>query len=120
MKEDPPQEAKEDRPESGSAKTPGRKKKVVPEVTEIISKFIDEAPSISRPKAEFYNAVNMANLSVTPDEDMVTETLAKIHLKQGNILKAIKIYEKLSLIYPNKMTYFASQIDKIKQENKLS
>jgi hypothetical protein len=91
-----------------------------PQPEQIINKFIEETPSISRPKAEFYNPVNMANLSVTPDEDMVTETLAKVHLKQGNFQKAIKIYQKLGLLKPDKLAYFNEQIEKIKQENKLS
>jgi len=84
----------------------------------ILDKFIRENPSISRPKAEFYNPVNVAKQSVEEDEDLVTETLANIYYKQGHYKKAIRIYEKLCLIYPHKMAYFASLIQKIKTENK--
>jgi hypothetical protein len=84
----------------------------------ILDKFVKENPSISRPKAEFFNPVNMARQSVEEDEDLVTETLANLFYKQGNHKKAIKAYEKLCLLYPSKMTYFASLIQKIKTELK--
>lgn len=84
----------------------------------ILDKFIKENPSISRPKAEFFNPVNMARQSVEEDEELVTETLANLLYKQGNFKKAIRAYEKLCLLYPSKMTYFASLIQKIKTEIK--
>lgn len=84
----------------------------------ILDKFIKENPSISRPKAEFFNPVNMARQSVEEDEELVTETLANLLYKQGNLKKAIRAYEKLCLLYPSKMTYFASLIQKIKTELK--
>lgn len=85
----------------------------------IIERFIAESPSISRPKAEFFNPVNMAKLSVEEDEDLVTETLARINAKQGNYKKAIRMYEKLCLKFPEKMPYFVDLIQKIKSDHKL-
>lgn len=82
---------------------------------ELIDKFIAENPSISRPKAEFYNPISMAQNSIIDKGDIVSETLAKIYLQQGYFDKAIEIYEKLSLLFPEKSIYFAAQIEKIKE-----
>ena len=67
---------------------------------ELIDKFIAENPSISRPRAEFYNPISVAQNSIIDKGDIVSETLAKIYLKQGYFEKAISIYEKLSLNIP--------------------
>lgn len=84
---------------------------------ELIDKFIAENPSISRPKAEFYNPISMAQNSIVDKGDIVSETLAKIYLKQGYFEKAIEIYEKLSLLFPEKSIYFAAQIETIKENH---
>jgi len=47
-------------------------------------------------------------------DDLVTETLASIYAQQGYYQKAIQIFEKLSLKYPEKSTYFAAHIEKVK------
>ena len=82
---------------------------------ELIDKFIAENPSISRPKAEFYNPIAVAQNSITDKGDIVSETLAKIYFQQGYFDKAISIYEKLSLNNPEKSIYFAAQIEMIKE-----
>jgi hypothetical protein len=87
-------------------------------VESLLDKFLRENPRMSRPKAEFYNPSNMAKQSVEEDDEIATETLAKIYLKQGHHKKAIRIYEKLCLLYPHRIAYFADLIQKIKQDNK--
>ena len=81
---------------------------------ELIEKFIHENPSITRPKAEFYNPISVAQNSITDQENIVSETLAQIYEQQVYTEKAISIYEKLSLKYPEKSRYFAAQIERIK------
>ena len=53
--------------------------------------------------------------SLKESDAFMTETLAEIYMKQGYYYRALQAYEKLSLKYPQKSIYFASQIQKIKR-----
>lgn len=90
------------------------------DIEDILNRFIELNPSISKPKAEFFNPVKIAQESLEEDEDLVTETLVKIYIKQKNFKKAIRGLEKLSLIYPTKSNFFAAQIREIKETNHIN
>lgn len=47
-------------------------------------------------------------------QDVDTEAMAEVWIKQGNTQKAIAIYHKLSLQNPSKSHYFADKIDTLK------
>ena len=84
--------------------------------TELLESFIKNRPQISRMKVEFYNPESMARKSESDDSDIVSETLAKLLLKQGHPVKAIEVYEKLRLQKPTNLAYFAARIAEIKEK----
>jgi hypothetical protein len=81
---------------------------------ELIDKFIQENPRIEPVKEK--TDIPLEDISKPYIEEgagFLTETLARIYIKQGYYSKAIGIYEKLCLKYPEKCSYFASQIEKV-------
>jgi hypothetical protein len=58
--------------------------------------------------------ISFAEESLVAKEDTGSETLANILALQGHKDKAIAMYEKLKLQIPEKSTFFAAQIEKLK------
>ena len=81
---------------------------------EIIDNYIQNNPSITPNKLEFYNPLDEAKISIVDEINIVSETLAKIYTDQKLFSKATKIYEKLILKFPEKSSYFANQIKILK------
>lgn len=74
-------------------------------------------PSLEEPYEEPDDvAKEVAAKSVDEDQTIATETLAAILARQGHKEKAIKMYEKLSLQYPEKSSTFAAQIKKLNKK----
>ena len=55
-----------------------------------------------------------AQMSLQP-LDIASETMAILHAQQGNITKAIEIYEKLITLIPEKSSFFALQIQNLRK-----
>jgi hypothetical protein len=55
----------------------------------------------------------VAIASIHENDDNVSESLAKIKALQGHKDKAIEMYQKLSLKFPEKNSYFASKINEL-------
>ncbi|MBN2637899.1 MAG: tetratricopeptide repeat-containing protein [Bacteroidales bacterium] len=104
------------------AEKKGRKKELIRQeissTFDIIDRFIENEPSISRPVTDFFRAEDVARESVVDKENIVSETLANIYMDQGLYEKAARIYEKLILKFPEKSTYFAPLIEKAKRNLK--
>jgi len=60
-------------------------------------------------------AQELAERSVVENKDVISETLARLLAKQGHREKAISMYERLSLAFPEKSGFFAAEIDKLKK-----
>jgi hypothetical protein len=77
----------------------------------ILEEFLQKEPRIVPDKeSDFSESANLAQESLREDPDLISETLARIYALQGNKEKARRIYEKLSLKYPEKSAYFAALI----------
>jgi hypothetical protein len=61
------------------------------------------------------NTENLADASTTLNDQVLSETFAKILLQQNKKAMAIEIYEKLALKFPEKRAYFADLIEKTKE-----
>lgn len=83
---------------------------------ELIDRFIREEPQISRPRVSVNSTPEGVQKSNADQGEIVSETLARIYADQGNIQKAIQVYQKLSLVNTEKSRYFAAQIQKLRDQ----
>jgi|GEM_PF-5155481 uncharacterized protein (DUF2164 family) len=86
--------------------------------SDVINEFLSKADNLERIKPiQDANQLDLTENLIQPEElEFVSENLAQLYYKQGYYEKALKIYEKLFLKYPEKSIYFASLIQEIKQK----
>lgn len=84
---------------------------------EIINQFIRIQPSISNPRDRGPSPIGdlMPIKSGEFGDNIVSETLVEILIKQGKKERAIEVLKKLIWKYPQKKAYFASQIEDLKK-----
>lgn len=87
---------------------PVAEKKGEVDTKSLIDKFIRQQTPVAPQKAEFFTPQQAAKRSLDDKAGMVTETLARVYAKQGNVPKAIEAYKRLALKYPEKSAYFAA------------
>lgn len=102
-------------PATTSADESSGDSKTTDEESSLIEKFIKNEPKIERKKSNFFSPVNMGKMSLVDKDEVVSETLAGIYAKQGDIEKAKRAYRQLALKYPEKSLYFAGLIKKLEQ-----
>ena len=83
----------------------------------VSSKFISKKPLQNEKVTEGKNEGKTVNDMIS-QAGFMTETLAKLYLEQKNYDKAIQSYKILILKFPEKNSYFANQIKKIKRIKK--
>jgi hypothetical protein len=83
----------------------------------LILNFLNEEPGVIRADKKTSLKKDVSLSSIREHDGFITDTLAKIYVKQGLYAKAMYAYEKLSLKYPEKSAYFAAQIEKIRNIN---
>lgn len=83
------------------------------EQNEIIDQFIKTQPVIPKAKAA-QPANDLSEDSGIFSNNIVSETLVDILLKQGKKDKAIEVLKKLIWKFPQKKAYFAAQIEELK------
>jgi len=84
---------------------------------DVIERFIQKEPQITRGRLLDFEVGNMAKESLEEDYNLVTETMAKLYAKQGKIEKARKAYKKLIELFPEKSIYFATQLKNLNKKN---
>ncbi len=89
-----------------------------PTKEEVIERFLKiENPKVSNNPSELEDAAidKIIKQSASDNFKIVTETMAKIYLKQGNKDKALQIYRQLLADNPKKSVYFAARIKELEE-----
>ena len=88
----------------------------LPSTVDLINNFLKRQPRLTRPGMLPPAPGGQPDLSVRStraEPDLVSENLARIFVRQGKTGRAIEIYEKLMVKQPEKMAYFALQIQSL-------
>lgn len=99
------------------------KKKIKPEnektkeQIELINQYIKTKPIITPTKAIDQEDLDLASTLKSGEfgDNIISETLAEILIRQGKKDKAIEVYKKLIWKFPQKKAYFAAQIDDLRK-----
>ncbi len=85
---------------------------------DLINSFLQRAPAAARrrsfPTPDEEDQADLSVRSTRAEPDLASESLAKILARQGKVDRAIIIYERLMVKQPEKMAYFAAQIDSLR------
>ena len=85
---------------------------------ELIDSFLAKQQKIVPDKSKINNE-DLSEQSWVNSNELMTETLAKVFIKQKKYVKALEAYQILGLKYPEKNSFFADRIKEIKDLKKL-
>jgi hypothetical protein len=94
----------------------------VPDASDLIDSFLRRSPQGAARRRSF-SAHHQAPDDEQPDlsgpstrvvPDLASENLAQILVRQGKLERAIAVYERLMVKHPEKIAYFAAQIDSLR------
>ena len=80
----------------------------------LIENFLINKKTID-PDRNSLNTEDLSEKSLVSKDELMTETLAKVLMKQKKYDKALEAYQILGLKYPEKNSFFANQIKKIQK-----
>ena len=81
---------------------------------DLIEQFIKSSTPKIKPQDTKEEEIDISIESTKENENLMTETLARIYLEQKKYEKAIQAFKILSLKYPEKSSFFANRIKAIK------
>lgn len=84
---------------------------------QVIDRFIATAPKIKPVSKddEMYEPL-VLDESKSVNQEIVSETLARIYIEQQHYARAKEVYRKLILLYPEKSNYFATLLKDCKKQ----
>jgi hypothetical protein len=93
-----------------------------PAANDLIDSFLRRTPQgaarrrslPAHPSSADEEQTDLSGPSTRVVPDLASENLAQILVRQGKIERAIAIYERLMVKHPEKMAYFAAQIDSLR------
>jgi hypothetical protein len=93
-----------------------------PDASDLINSFLRRSPQGAARRRTFplhaatsdEEQPDLSGPSTRVVPDLASENLAQILVRQGKVERAIAIYERLMVKHPEKMAYFAAQIDSLR------
>lgn len=102
--------------EAGEKEDP---KQEISKKIDLLDSFVEKLPDLKKQSRESKAKASVPASEFEEEENqgsgLVTETLAKVYIRQKHFKKAIQAYEILMLKYPEKSSFFASRISEIKK-----
>ncbi len=87
------------------------------EIDSLITQFTQNPPKMIFSPERHDASINFETNPNDERFEPISETLAIIYAEQGYTGKAVKMFKKLGLLFPEKSSYFADQIKKIKNKD---